>query len=223
MKVITLVRTKELLGITDTASDDDINAKIPFIDATVKRITNNRYNLKVFGNATSGSPYIALSGIQITDTTSWTFSQSTRNFVSGINNFDKVDDLSEFIEIGQLIEGTGIPADTHIEEVFYNGTAFNDGTDDFTLPTIKLSNNATATSEDGFIFIGINIAYQKTIADGIQFLINKTSTKLPSNSLASRVIGPSNKSFSSKAQNQEGKNGMPAWFNTAFPRFQGGH
>jgi hypothetical protein len=216
MKVISLARTKELLGITDTASDAKITAKIPFIDALVKRITKNRFNLKIYGNATLNSP-ITYDGVD------YLYQPSTRKFVSGINNYFCVDDLADYLEIGQLIEGTGIPADTHIDEVYYNGTAFNDGTDDFALPTIKLSNNATATSEDGFVYVGINIAYQMTIANGIQYLINGTNTSLPSNSLSSRSLGPSSKSFSTADQKIDNKYGMPAWFVKAFPKYMRGH
>ncbi len=41
MKVITLDKTKELLGITDNTQDATISAKIPYIDAKVKQITKN--------------------------------------------------------------------------------------------------------------------------------------------------------------------------------------
>lgn len=219
MRVISLARAKELLGITDTASDAAITAKIPFIDALVKRITKNRYNLKVYGNATLDSPYIAVSGIIVDNTYEFRYQPTTRNFGSGINNFGYLDDLSDYLEIGQLVEGTGIPADTHIDEVFYNGTAFNDGTDDFALPTIKLSANATETSEDGIIYIGINIAYQDTIAKGIQYLINGTSTRLPGKA----VTRVGSVSYSDADSDIDGKYGMPSWFVKSLPKFMSGH
>lgn len=223
MKVITLAKTKELLGITGSDQDTLINAKIPYIDSLVKRITRNRYNLKIYGNVTTGSPYMAVSSIFTYDGTEYVYERQSRQFISGINNYCYYDDLSEFLEIGQQIEGTGIPADTYIDEVYYNGNPFNDGTDDFAIPTIKLSANATETTESGIAYLGINIAYQPVIAKGIQYLINTTSTTLPTNALASRSLGPSSKSFAAEDQKMDNKYGMPAWFTKAFPRYVGGH
>ena len=121
MKVITLAKTKELLGISNTSQDAAINAKIPFIDATVKQITNNRFNLMIIGDATIDSPYIPVSSvITATNTNYVVLDKSHRENVSGINNPYYIDDLNEYLEIGQLVQGTGIPADTYIAEIFYN-------------------------------------------------------------------------------------------------------
>ena len=223
MKVITLAKTKELLGIKDGSQDTAISAKIPFIDATVKQITNNRFNLMIIGDATIDSPYIPVSSVVTATNTNYVvLDKSKRQNGSGINNPYIIDDLNEYLEIGQLVQGTGIPADTHITEIFYNGDVSVDG-DTFCIPTIQLSANITETTAGLRIYLGISIAYQTTIAKGIQFLINGTSTSLPSNSLASRTIGPSSKSFAGKDQEIDGRYGLPAWFVKAFPQFQGGH
>lgn len=219
MKVITLAKTKELLGIADTSQDTVISAKIPYIDSLVKRITRNRYNLKVYGDTTLDSPYMAVRSILTFDDTEYVYERESRRFVSGINNYCFYDSLSEFLEIGQLIEGTGIPADTYIDEVYYNGNPFNDGTDDYAIPTIKLSANATETTESGIAYIGINIAYQPVIAKGIQYLINKTSTTLPGRTISS--VGTV--SYAGEDNRVDGRYGMPSWFVKALPRYVGGH
>lgn len=220
MKVITLAKTKELLGITDTASDTAISAKIPFIDAKVKLITNNRYNLMILGSTTLDSPYVTVSSVW--NTTNWLELNTNYGYGDGINNPYVYDSIEEFLQVGQLISGTGIPADAYIAEIFYIGDVFNDGVDDFDLPTIQLSANATATGTVK-MYLGINIGYQDIIAKGIQYLINGTSTSLPSNALSSKSIGPVSKSFSSGDQQIDNRYGMPAWFVKAFPKFMSGH
>jgi len=218
VKVISLTKTKELLGIFDSGSDAAITAKIPYIDSLVKRITNNKYNLKVYGDATDSSPYISVSGIVTQDGVEYIYDRDSRAFRSGINNFSYTDIISEILEVGQLIEGTGIPADTYIDEIFYNGTSFIDGSTEYELPTIKMSTNATVTSTDGSVYIGMNIAYQPIVAKGIQYLIDGTNTTLPCNGIASKSFGPVSTSYSQADLKINNKYGMPGWFIKAFPR-----
>lgn len=221
MKVITLAKTKELLGIADTSQDAAITAQIPIIDSKVKQITNNRYNDQITGDITSGSLYVPVYSFYCCGV-SYVY-RSGRVWCSGINNNYVIDDLEEYLQTGQLIEGDGIPAEAYIDEIYYNGGSVELGGDTFTVPVIKLSSAATATTAGNQMFIGITIGLQPTVAKGIQYLINQTSTSLPSNSLASRTIGPSSKSFAAKDQEIDNRYGMPAWFVKAFPQYQGGH
>ena len=149
MKVITLARTKELLGISGSDSDADITAKIPFIDAKVKQITGNRFNFAVFGTLTVDSATVFIRSIVTFDGNRFIWNPSSRRFFcSGINSWFCLDDIGEYLEIGQQLEGTGIPADTHIDEVFYNGVVSNfDGVN--SLPSITMSDVATEASDDG--------------------------------------------------------------------------
>lgn len=221
MKVITLEKCKSLLGIVDTSQDAAIIANIPIIDSKVKQITNNRYNAQIIGNVESGSLFVEVFG----------FSSCGRNYsyrygrvwCSGINNNYEIDDLEEYLQTGQLIEGEGIPENAYIDEIYYNGGSVELNGKSYSVPVIKLSIAATETKTGAQLFLGIIIGLQPTIAKGIQYLINSTSTSLPSNSLASRSLGPSAKSFSSKDQEIDNVSGMPAWFNKAFPKYQGGH
>lgn len=223
MKVITLAKTKLLLGIDNNDSDAAITANIPIIDAKVKDISNNRFNKQIVASIETDSPFVSISSLSCAGVNYVIRNTNYRNTFcnSGINAPYVIDDISEFLQIGQLIEGDGIPAETYIDEIFENGiSSVNDLVG---IPVIKMSEDATETNAGQFIFLGIHIGLQPIVAKGIQYLINTTSITLPTNSLASRSIGPSSKSFSSKAQDQEGKNGMPAWFVKAFPQYQGGH
>lgn len=221
MKVITLAKTKTLLGISDTSQDAVITAQIPIIDSKVKEITNNRYNDQITGDVVSGVLYVPVYGF-ICNGVNYSY-KSGRVWCSGINNDYYIDDLEEYLQVGQLIEGEGIPAETYIDEIYYNGGSveFDDVT--YEVPVIKLSVVATETNTAAQLFIGVTIGMQTTIAKGIQYLINSTSTSLPTNSLASKSILGVSKSFASKDQEIDNKYGMPAWFVKAFPQYQGGH
>jgi hypothetical protein len=220
MKVITLAKTKELLGITDTASDTKITAKIKYVDSKVKQIMGNRLNYRVIGDITLDSEYVAVYSIITPDGTryDWNYIES-RWFASGINNNSYLDDLSEYLEVGQLIEGTGIAAETYIDEIYYNGGEVGLGGDTYTTPVIKLSIAATEDASGSNLYLGISIAYQDIIAKGIQYLINGTNTRMPGKAVTSvgRV------SYSDKDSAIDGRYGMPSWFVKSFPKYTSGH
>jgi hypothetical protein len=223
MKVITLAKTKIELGIPpeDTSQDAAITAKIPIIDSKVKQITNHRYNDQITGDVTSGILYVPVYGFTHCGV-NYAY-RSGRVWCSGINNNYVIDDLEEYLEVGQLIEGSGIPAEAYIDEIYYNGGSVEFDDISYSVPVIKLSIAPTETKTGNQMFIGVTIGMQPTIAKGVQYLINSTSTSLPTNSLASRTLGPSSKSFSAKDQEIDNKYGMPAWFVKSFTQYQGGH
>jgi hypothetical protein len=226
MIVITLAKTKELLGITDTASDAAITAKLPIIDAKVKLTTNNTYNYKFGGDTTLDSEFISVYEL-VSDFNTNSLYRSFRSgwdwrAVSGINNPFIFTDISEFLEPGQLIEGDNIPADAHIVDITSNGASVTISGTDYHVTFIELSEAATATQAGSILTGGISIGYQDIIAKGIQYLINGTSTTLPGTGLASRSVGPLSVSFSTSDQKIDGKTGMPAWFSKGLPRFQRG-
>ena len=105
-KVITLEKTKELLGASPP-SDADITRKIPVIDAKVKLITNNRYNNQVIGSVTSGSTIVELISIY-NGTYGWYYFNQPNTL--GINNQWTIETMQEYLEIGTLISGDGIPS-----------------------------------------------------------------------------------------------------------------
>lgn len=219
MRVITLSKTKELLGIESTIYDTQINAKIPIIDAKVKQVTGNRYNDAVLGDIELGNQLIRLYSIaSVNDEDTLRTNRNYRYSQDsiGINNPYAYDSLKDFLEVGQLISGTGIPDNAYIEEVFYDGLVYD-------VLTVKISEVPTETTGSAEIYLGINIAYQDTIAKGIQFLMNGTSQTLPQNSVESKRIGPVSKSYSSADSKIDNRFGMPAWFVKAFPKYMRGY
>jgi hypothetical protein len=215
MKVISLDVAKELLGITDTASDTIISAKIPYIDSIVKQITNNRFNFAVQGDLTVDTKTVYIRSITTYDDNLYIYSNG-RYFCAGINNSFCVDDIGDYLQIGQQISGTGIAADTYIDEVYYNGST---GSTTSSVPYITMSADATATSAGETIYTGMNISYQPIVAKGIQYLINSTNSTLPTSGISSKSIGPVSVSYSASAQKIDNRYGMPAWFVGAFPKY----
>jgi len=214
MLVITLAKVKELLGITSTDFDTQISAKIPIIDAKVKQITRNNYDFKFYGVPVSGSKEM------------YVYAYLPTNFnygeYSGINNFNVKSNIAESLEVGQLITGTGIAAGAYIENIVHKGLTDNDTGFVQDVVYIEMSAAATSSADSSEITAGISIGYQDIIAKGIQYLINSTSTTLPSGGVASESIGSYSYSLSSSNQKIDGKSGMPYWFTAGLPRFQGG-
>lgn len=228
-KIITLAKTKELLGITDTSLDTEITRYIPIIDSKVKKITHNRYNFQVFGSTISGSKVVELFSIQDNHRGIWDF-RTTRihdfrfnHCQLGINNFWCIEDLEEYIDTGMLITGEGIASDSFIDEVYFNGFQVTLSGSDFSIPTIELSENATATSDNAQIFIGFDIGLQTTVAKGIAWLIGEENQNTPIAGLLSRSIGPTRLSWSVSQSQIDGRSGMPSWFVKAFPVYMSGH
>lgn len=92
--MISLQKVKELLGITGTDYDAQINFMIPIVESDVKRILNHKFNEKVYCIYTEGSTKISnLGGL------------SSRGFL-----------LDNDITEGRVIEGIGIPDDTYITD-----------------------------------------------------------------------------------------------------------
>lgn len=204
MKVITLSRTKELLGITGTDQDADIQSKIDYIDAIVKQITGNRYNYRVTGQLTSGSKRVLLNSINTS------------------LEYETVETLMEYLQVGQLISGEGILDNTHIDEVYYNPSSSGVVTNGLT-PQVDMSKDATADGTGVTVYLGTNIAQQMIIAKGINYLIDQTSTRVDDNTWTSRSMGPVSVSRAEAGAKIDGKYGMPGWFVRAFPKYHGAH
>ncbi len=222
MKVINREKAKELLNITDSSQDAAIDAKIPIIDAKVKQMTNNRYNTMIYGSTTSGSPYVPITSILLYNNRMCYYDKYRAQYYynSGIMNPYYLDDIGEYVDTGQLVEGDGVPDDSYIDEIYYNGGIWDVSGTEYTVPTIKLSANATAT-DSVRLLLGINIGLQDIIAKGIQYLINGTSTTLPSALLRSETIGTY--SYTNADTNINKTYGMPQWFVDSFPRYMSGH
>lgn len=225
-KIITLAKTKELLGIANSELDDTINRYIPIIDAKVKLITKNRYNTQVLGDTTADSTTIKLASILNNTLGRLDFFANPNWFDTcnlGINNSWCIEDLQEYLDIGMLISGGSIPADAYIDEVFYNGFSVAQGDDTFAIPVITLSEAATETAGGVQLFLGFNIGLQTTVAKGIAWLITEENQKTPLAGLLSRSVGPSRLSWSVSQSQIDGRYGMPSWFVKSFPVYMSGH
>ena len=213
MKVITLAKTKELLGISDTSLDTEISRYIPIIDAKVKKIAGNRYNDQLIGKTVNGSKYIEVYSIRCSAYGNYSFGNGCR---AGINNPWTPETLQDYLEIGTLISGEGIPADAYIDEVYYNGYSVELGGDDKSIPTIELSEAADEDNNNAQILFGFNIGLQDTVAKGVNWLISQENRKNPSNPATAKKVGPANISYGSATEKIDQEYGMPAWFVKAF-------
>lgn len=229
MQVITVAKAKTLLGISDTSQDAAITAAIPFIDGVVKNITRNRWNTRILVNTISGSPYVELLAMY-TDRAYWTRPGYTFSYPHGLRRFEggyRLDDsafeASEFVQDGQLIEATGVPADSYVEEIYEGGGALTLGGESVTPPILKLNANATADGEAVDAFLGIPIGYQPLIAKGVQWQINRTSSTLPDSGVSSKSLGPARVSYNDSHAKIDGMYGVPSWFVAGLPRYHGGH
>lgn len=221
MIVITLAKTKELLGIDNTDYDTEIAAIIPEIDSTVKQITRNNYNWQITGDTVDGEPYIEIASIfNYAGVSNYNQRDNTR----GINAPGVIDDIEEYIKIGMLIEGDNIPADSYISELYTpRRKVVTLDSNEYTCPVIKINDDCTGDLSGAQIFTGITIGLQRKVAKGIFWLIGQTSTTMPKSGLSGRSFGPLSESFSSKDQEIDGRYGMPAWFVKSFPTYMGGH
>ncbi len=209
MKVITLAKTKELLGIKNTTYDTQIARYIPIIDAKVKQITGDRFNYQVVGNVISGETVVEIYGL--------------RNATGGIQNNFTLDDLEEYLAVGDKIEGTTLPDDNYIDEIYYNSYSARISSVDKSIPTIKLATAATSTDGNAELFIGINIAYQPIIAKGLLWMIGEENINTPKQSLQSKSIGSISLSYGDHESRIDGRYGMPVWFIKALPHYMGVH
>jgi len=195
MQVITLAKTKEYLGLGDTTYDAQITALLPVIDAKVKEICKNNFNLQVSATVTNTETAVALID----------------NYY-GMSRPDIIQ-LSKDLPTGTLLEGTGIPADAYISEIYYNGITSGD----YEPPAFTLSE--AADDDSSIIYAGINIAYQSVIAKGLWWLIGQTSTTICAHDWISKSEGGMSVSRSEADNKIDGKSGMPAGFVKSLPRW----
>lgn len=198
MAIITLAQTKELLGISTNDYDSAITAKIPYIDSKVKLITRNNWNKLVYGDIEDGSANITIYE-------DYTLQERSYGYIL------------DLLYPGAQVTGTGIPTGAYIIDIFAEGTEDNDN-----YPMITISDNCTADTDGLEIYLGFPIGYLDIVAKGIWYLIDKTSTTLPTNPVASKRMGPVSVGYSNADNRLDGESGMPMWFVKGLPRFHRG-
>lgn len=191
MKVIDRDTVKFYLDIGDDSLDAAIDAQLPIIDSKVKQICRHSFNTQMQVAFETGNLYVQL----LDYAADWTD--------------------SEFMA-GTLLEGEGLEVGSYIDEVYPDG--YNDT--NIGIAYIRLSEVPIATKNVGYIFAGINKAYQQTIAKGVQWLIEQTGTKIPQNTWTSKSGAGLSVSRSAADEKIDGKSGMPAWFVKSLPRYQ---
>lgn len=205
MKVITRDRVKVLLGIADSSYDIQIDAQIPMVDAAVKQICRNNFNLQIYGEFVAGSDIVELYSIGYDG---WGKSKCKTWPTLELEH------LLREIPPGTMLEGDPVASDAYISEVYYSGVSQTS----LVIPSMQMNDNATA-SGDYYIYAGMNIAQQRTVAKGIWWAIGQVSTGIQSTDWKSRNVGPLSITRSEIDSKIDGKSGMPAWFVKAMPRY----
>lgn len=207
MQVISLDQVKTQLGISDTSQDAAITAKLPIIDAKVKQICNSTFNYRFAADMSNGSNVL----------TAYALFKGRDNYPAGINNPVIVRDVSKSLEIGMLVEGDNIPADTYITNFYKTGSEDSFYSSIDTL-YVELSENVTDDGAGVYVTGGISIAYHDTIAKGVQFLIDGTNTTLPdTGDWETKRMGPLTLSKGEGGSAIDGRYGMPTWFVKGMP------
>lgn len=205
--VITLAQVKEYLGITGTTYDTRITALLPIIDAKVKAITGNNWELLALGDVTLDSATIAIRSF--TNTYVYPYYTAANN----INQPYGLDNIHEFVQVGMELSGTGIASGAYVTGIQALPTN--------NYATITMSAVATETAAGTTVTFGFNKAYHPVVAKGVQYLMDQETTAMPSAGLTSRRLGPASWSYSNAVSANDGKEGMPGWFVAGLPRYMG--
>ncbi len=211
MKVITLVKVKELLGISTTTYDTALTSAINYVDVAVKQITRDRWNYRVVATTELDSDLMFIASIV------------SPRYWQMPGYIAPIDDINEYVQTGQLVSGTGIPVETYISEVFYNypdGVLIQD--DEYGLQ-VQISEDATATGTDIAVYLGIPISYQPIIAKAVWWHTLQMNTTIADEAWKSKRMGPVSITKSDMDTKLDGKSGMPAWFVRALPKYQRGY
>lgn len=207
--IITLAQVKTYLGIVSSDYDDAINRYIPIVDARVKAICKNDFNMLVIGNTTDTSAVIPI--VESYYDYYYPYQVTSVN----INQPIKPEDIQEYINAGDQVTGTGIPAGAYVLTV--------DDDPDYISPRMTISDNATADGTGIKLYIGMNIAYLPLVAKGVFWMIGQENTTMPTNSASSERMGPASVSYGAGDQAIDNKYGMPGWFVKGLPKYARGH
>ena len=195
-QIITLEQVKAQLGLTgDATYDDQIDAKLPIIDAKVKSITNRKFNAQYSGTANTTAKVVS------------SINSKLSTYPLGVNNPYVQDHGAELLAIGDEVFGDDMAAGTYITDVFLNEQA------GFSAPLVYLSDAPTVDGSTDFV-VGFNVGYHDIVAKGVWFLIQNTtaSTAGMSAGVSSKRVGPATISFGEGLDKLDGLTGMPLWF-----------
>jgi len=212
MQVITLAQTKTLLGLAtdDTTYDTALSAAIPFIDSAVKQITGNRWNYRVAASFEDSATSVKILSVV------------SPKFFTSNGYYSSTDIIDEFLQVGQLISATGIPAGAYITEVYYNYPEGVIVSDNY-IAEVDISETTTASGDTIACYLGIPIAYHPVIAKAVWWQSQRLNTTIDDTSWTSKSMGPVSVSKSDSDNRIDQQSGMPLWFVKALPRYMSGH
>lgn len=170
--MISLATVKTFLGISDTTYDAAITAMIPIAEAKYREISGYDFNWMIYVQFESGENTFEVGCVDY----AVKFGDA---FLSG----EPAKDSSLWqLRYGDIIEGTGIPAETYITAIdtFEN--------------TVTVSANFTADSDR--MRVTTNISYRPIMSQLIWYMISQQSTTaIDTKDLKSKKVGPLSVTF----------------------------
>lgn len=161
--MINLARVKECLWLTDNQYNEQITKQIPMVINDVRRILNHQFRERVYCVFTSGATEIS-SLWNMPSPDSYRYVELNRR------------NLDHRIEIGRVLEGTGIVLGTYITEY------------DEVLGVATISNATTAAGD--YVYTSIDYGMQNTIAKMIWYRVKKMNSNADWDRVASESMGP---------------------------------
>ena len=152
--MISLATVKTALGIENTDNDAKITATIPQAEAKYREVAGYDFNTYLVAFYSANSTTITLGGD-----------------ISEV----PVDSPVHYLKYGDIITGTGIPAETYITSVDKRNN--------------RVTISAQTTDASDHMYVTTNISYVPTIARMIWFMIGEQSTTIEKD-VASKSVGP---------------------------------
>lgn len=162
---------KGQLGISASTYDTGIDTFIPIVSSDVRRILNNSFDKYILATFTSGSTEI--------------------NF--GLINqifYEEGDYFPPRFQLGQVIQGTGIPDDTYLSSIDPVSAIY--------------TMSAAATADGDYVVPTINVYQWPVISKMIWYrYIKQNTTDVSAEKLSSISYGPVSKSFADSEINKK--------------------
>lgn len=210
MAYIDVDTVKDLLGITASTYDDQIEATIPVVESAARRITHNKFTTQIKGDIMA-----SLTGEKTPVLVPLSIYSGASLVYDGCNYIDAT--LDDCLFPGQTLAGPGITAGAYIEEIFGFPGAVIDGVT-YDTPVVIIAGTAT-TADDVTAVTGIPIDLKPVLAKGVWWSITQKNQTITDTAWTSKTVGPLSISREGKDAAIDGQYGFPAWFVKSFPRF----
>ena len=194
---ISLAQVKIELGLVSNATyDAQITAEIPKAEAKYRTISGNAYLFEMFATFTNTELTFKVGGLDY----------AVKYGDAFLNTYPTENSEIFEMKFGDIIEGTGIPADTYITGI--------DKIDN------EVTVNNAFTADGDRLTITTNIEYYATISAMIWYQIGKQSTTAQDlKEISAKSVGPLSVTFSNADINLQ--YGYPSKIIDAIPKFVG--